>query len=86
MPMYNFQCDACKLEIEKFLHHSKQEIDFVCEKCGGKEFVRLFNKVHNRTSLNARDNLSQKILPDAERIMNNIKKGKDRDFLDIAGD
>lgn len=86
MPMYNYQCNSCELEIEKFLHHSKQEIEFICEKCGCKEFTKLFNKVHNRISLDAKGNLSQKILPDAQRIMNNIKKGRDKDFLDVVGD
>ena len=85
MPMYSYQCQECKIEIERFQHNSKMP-DLECENCKCCNFIRLFNKTHNRTWLNAKDNLSQKILPDAKRIMTNISKGKDKDFHDITGD
>ena len=85
MPLFNYKCSKCEIIIEKFLHKATDEIELTCE-CGNSNFARVFGDIRNRTYLNAKDLLNNKINPDIERIRNNINKGKDRDFLDIYGE
>lgn len=85
MPLFSYQCKQCQQVVEKFQHSAKSEPKLTCS-CGHTEFVRLMPGTQNRVVLNARDNLNQKILPDAQRIQNDISKGKDSAFLDIYGE
>ena len=85
MPLFNYQCSKCEAVVEKFLHKATEKAEITCA-CGNTDFTRLFGKTHSRTYLNSKDLLNNKINPDANRIRNNINKGKDKDFLDIYGD
>lgn len=86
MPLFNYQCQCCDWVVEKFLHNRDDEVELVCPECEGTEFERVMGLVHNRTWLNARDTLTNRILPDANRIQKKISSGSDNDFLDITGD
>ncbi len=85
MPLFNYKCLKCDLVVEKF-QHKPEKINLECKSCGNGEFDRIFGQVYNRTWLNARDNLSQNIMPEVDRISNNIATGKSKDFLDIYGE
>ena len=85
MPLFSYECIKCQIVIEKFHHKINEMPKLTCE-CGNTEFVKLFNKWNNRTSLDAKEFLKQKIRPDADRISKNINKGKDKDFFDIHGE
>lgn len=86
MPLFNYQCQNCGWVVEKFLHNRDDPAELVCTECEGVEFERIMGLVHNRTWLNARDALNNKVLPDADRIQKKISSGSDSDFLDITGD
>ena len=85
MPLFSYQCKQCQQVVEKFQHNAKTEPKITCS-CGHTEFERLMPGTQNRVQLSARDNLHQKILPDAQRIQNDMSKGKDSAFLDIYGE
>ena len=85
MPLFNYKCTKCEAVVEKFQHSAVEKLNLTCI-CGGVDFVRLFNKCGIRVDLNAKDFFKYKIKPDADRITNNISKGKDKDFLDIKGE
>jgi len=86
MPLYNYQCQECGFVLEKFHHHPEDEVEMVCSECECEDFERIVGFVHNRTKLNARDNLEQRLTPEVNRIMKKVSEGSDKDFLDIAGD
>ncbi len=83
MPLYYYQCPTCECVVEKFQHNS-EKLALECVDC---KVVcdRIIGFVHSRVRYGARDNFERRIKPDANRIMNNISKGKDKDFLDITG-
>ena len=85
MPLYYYECPECDYIFEIFQHNSN-ELNIECKKCSAPQCSRLLGFTHNRTLYNARDNLSKRIKPDVDRIMNKVSKGSDKDFLDIAGD
>lgn len=85
MPLFTFKCPKCDFTIEKFLHRLADDTEILCEKCDGK-CERQFSQSKTNTVLDAKDMLSQQIIPDAKRMMDNVKKGKDSDFVDIYGD
>lgn len=86
MPLFNYQCTECYNIVEKFQHSVDSKVNIICNECGSDKFERLISSTQNRVCLNARDNLHQKILPDAKRISNNINNGSDNAFLDICGE
>jgi putative FmdB family regulatory protein len=86
MPLFSYQCKQCQQVVEKFQHSAKTEAKLVCAGCNADEFERLMPGTQNRVQLDARDNLHQRILPEAQRIQNDMKSGKDSAFLDIYGD
>ena len=86
MPLFSYECKQCHQVVEKFQHSAKAEPKLICAGCKATEFERLMPGTQNRVELNARDNLNQKILPDAQRIQNDMSKGKDSAFLDIYGE
>jgi len=63
-----------------------EDVEVVCTECEGTNCERQMPFAYNRTWLNAKDMVKEKIGPDARRIMDNMNKGKDRDFFDIYGD
>ena len=85
MPLYYYECSECEHVFELFQHNS-EKIQVNCTECEHSECKRLLGNVHNRVKLNHRDNLDRRLLPDVDRIMTNMGKGSDKDFLDIAGD
>jgi len=85
MPLYCYECVECGHLFELFQHNS-DKIQVECTECEHSECKRLLGHVHNRVKFNAMDNLHKRILPDADRIMNDMGKGSDKDFLDIAGE
>lgn len=86
MPLFNYECMKCGHLMEKFQHNSDDELKIACEECQNTDCERQLSFVHNRVWLEAKDLLKDKIGPDAKRIMDNMKKGKDKDFFDIYGD
>jgi hypothetical protein len=72
--------------MEKFQHNSNDNIEIVCDVCHSTECEKQPTFARNRTWLNANDMLKEKIGPDAQRIMDNMRKGSDNDFSDIYGD
>ena len=86
MPLFNYQCQECDWVIEKFVHTADAELEIICEECECISFERVIGIVQNRTWLNAKDNFNKRLNPEIDRIRNNISKGSDNDFLDIAGD
>ena len=86
MPLFIYKCKNCDAEIEKFQHDGGEVLDVVCKVCGCEECEKQMPFTNNRTILNANDFYSDKIKPDADRILNNAYGGKDRDFLDICGE
>ena len=86
MPLYNYKCDKCKTILEKFQHAPDNSV-VECNACGYSECSRvLAAAAFGRTRLNARDNLSQRIMPDVERIEKKINEGSDDAFIDIHGE
>jgi putative FmdB family regulatory protein len=85
MPLYTFKCMKCDTKVEKFLHKFTDGDEILCEECGGP-CGRVFSICSSEVMLNAKDELSQRILPDVRRISKNIQDGKDSDFSDLCGD
>lgn len=86
MPLYNYKCLGCEIIVEVFQQNLKNVPEMQCKECGSSELKRLLAVPKNRTQLGARDNLHEKILPDADRIRKEIESGKDSSFLDVYGD
>ena len=86
MPLFNYQCTKCEHIMEKFQHNSDDVLDVVCDECQNTECEKQLPFSHNRVWLDSKDLLKEKIGPDARRIMDNMKKGKSKDFFDIYGD
>lgn len=86
MPLYNYKCNKCEAVMEKFRHKSERDEEIACSECESVDCERLFAVVGNRVWLEAKDLYNQKIKPDAERMMKNMKKGKNKEFFDIYGE
>lgn len=86
MPLFTYKCLDCGYLIEKFQHDSDGYEEVICSECEGTECEKQMPFAYNRTWLNSKDMVTEKIGPDARRIMDNMNKGKDRDFFDIYGD
>lgn len=84
MPLFNYMCKKCEIVVEKFQHNA-DEIEVKCEQCG-QNLMRIIGNVHHKIKYDARGTFTNRIKPDADRINNNIADGKDKDFLDIAGE
>ena len=85
MPLYNYICLKCGEVVEKFQHKPKK-IEIKCKECDNEEFERIIGKVYNKIRYNAKDTFKNRVKPDVDRINKSIADGKDKDFLDIAGD
>lgn len=86
MPLYNYKCSKCGHTMEKFQHRPGDVLEVVCEECESTECEKQLPFAHHRVWLDAKDMINEKIAPDAKRIMDNMKKGNDKDFFDIYGD
>lgn len=86
MPLYNYKCPECGHLMEKFQHNIAEEKAVECDECQHPECERQVAFAHNRVWLEAKDLYKEKIGPDAKRIMDNMKKGSSKEFLDIYGD
>ena len=84
MPLFTYKCLDCDHIMEKFQHDPDDEV--VCPECESENCERQFGSTHNRTWLDAKDMLKEKIAPDAKRMMDNMRKGKDKEFFDVYGD
>lgn len=85
MPLFSYKCSKCEHEVERFQHNSEEDLEITCEECGEK-CVKQLPFTHTRVWLEAKDFYKEKIAPDAKKIMDNINRGKDKDFFDIYGD
>jgi putative FmdB family regulatory protein len=83
MPLFNFKCGKCDIVFERFMHASKEDV--ICEKCG-EICEKIFSVCGNRVELNSKDLYEQQIMPDAKRMMDNMRNGKDSDFCDVYGE
>jgi len=72
--------------VEKFQHKPTDVLEIECENCGEAVCEKQLPFARHRVWLEASELVKQKIGPDAKRIMDNMKKGKDNDFSDIYGD
>lgn len=86
MPLFNYRCNKCGLVVEKFVSNVKKIPNLECKNCSGREFTKIMGVVFTKTWLNAKDTFNQKISPEVERIREDVAKGKDKTFSDIAGD
>lgn len=86
MPLFSYQCKQCEQVVEKFQHNAETVPEMKCKSCGCEDFDRLVGTPHNRNILDAHTNLADKILPDVQRIQNELKSGKDSTFLDLYGE
>lgn len=86
MPLFNFECTGCGVIVEKF-QKGKDPPEITCSECECTDFTKLFSGVcGNRVWLEAKDFYKDKIAPDANRIMSEMRKGKDKHFFDIYGE
>ena len=85
MPLFNFECMECGNIMEK-LQKGTDPPEITCSECEGSEFKKLFSACGNRVWLDSKELYNQKIAPDAQRIMDEMKKGKDKHFFDIYGE
>lgn len=86
MPLYNFRCIECKKITEKFLKNSNDDLNISCE-CGSKKFEKVCNfGVSNRTWKDPCDNLENNILPEVDRISEQLESQKETTFVDICGE
>lgn len=83
MPLFNYKCLKCNEVIEKFQHKPNPKIK--CKECGNEEFKRVLGKIRHKITYDAKGTYKNRIKPDMDRINKNIADGKDKDFLDIAG-
>lgn len=83
MPLYNFECQKCKAVVEK-MQKGEDQPDIECPECGDVEFKKLMSAWKNRKKLDSKELYSQKIAPDAKRIMKEMS-GSDKHFMDIYG-
>lgn len=84
MPLFTFKCLNCAKTKEKFI--KDKEPQFECE-CGSIEFERQFGPAAKGSIWKgAQDHLENIIKPEINRIQENLSKGDDNTFLDIAGD
>jgi hypothetical protein len=74
--------------MEKFFHSSEriEEDEIICSECASTKCERRFSNVGNRVWLDAKEFYNQKIKPDAERIVDKMNNGSDKDFFDVCGD
>lgn len=86
MPLFIYKCQECDYEVEKFQHNSSEDLEIKCEVCEDEMCVKQISCIRSRTWLNAKDMYNNKIRPDAERIVDKVSKGSDKDFFDICGD
>ena len=86
MPIFNYGCEKCKHVMEVFQHNSDELDDLECAECGSDECSKLLSDWNNRTWLEAKDMLREKILPEARKVREELSRGKDSTFLDIYGD
>lgn len=86
MPLYIFKCDDCDKTKEIFEHKIlDDDAEIECEHCNGK-CHKAYGRYGARKRMSSEELLEEKILPDAERIMEKVSKGSDSDFLDICGE
>ncbi len=43
MPIYEYRCQACKIEFEEFIRSSRQEDELTCPHCGSEEIQKGFS-------------------------------------------
>lgn len=86
MPLFNYKCTECGHTVEKFQHNPKETLEIICEECGAADCEKQLPFTHSRVWLEAKEFYKQKIGPDAKRIVDEMKQGKDNNFLDIYGD
>ena len=86
MPLFNYVCSKCNHIMEKFQHNSNEDIEVECEACQSNNCEKQPSFARNRVWLDAKDMFKDKIGPDAKRIMDNMRRGSDKDFSDIYGD
>jgi len=86
MPLFSYRCNECEQVVEKFQHNADVVPEMKCGYCECENFERLVAFPHNRNILNARDNLDERILPDAQRLQKEMQSGKDSTFLDLYGE
>lgn len=82
MPLFSVKCKKCGKAYEIYdqeYHETK------CEVCG-HDCERIFGKINSRAQMDANDLYENKILPEAEKIMDNVSRGSDEDFFDICGE
>lgn len=84
MPLFNFKCKNCGFVIEKF-QSGEDEPEIVCSECGSEDFKKVFGAWNNRKWLSAKEMYTQKIGPDAQRIMKEMSRN-DNHFSDIYGE
>ena len=84
MPLFNFECPNCHITVEHFFH-SAENVEVVCESCGTK-CDRVFSMFGNRSDVDAKTALHEKILPEARKISEQIGQGNDEAFLDLCGE
>ena len=85
MPLFNFRCENCECTIEKF-QKGEDLPELICPECDGVEFKKVFSKWNNRKQREARELYNEKIVPDAKRIMREMKSGNNKHFLDVYGE
>lgn len=85
MPLFTYKCLDCEHLMEKF-QHDTEDRHIICTECDGVNCKKQMPFAYNRTWLDAKEMIKEKIGPDAKRIMDNMKKGSDSDFSDIYGD
>lgn len=85
MPLFTFKCNECDHLMEKFLHKLEEDDEILCEECEGL-CTRQLAAFGARVWLDSKALYSDKIAPDAKRIMDNMRKDKKDAFFDIYGD
>ncbi len=86
MPLFTFKCLSCGKVLEKFVKNAEKEVEITCE-CGEKNFERVYDfAAKGKIWRDAKTHMEEVINPEIDRIQDQISKGKDNVFLDIAGD
>jgi len=86
MPIFSYECNKCTHVMEVFQHEPDELEDLECEECGECDCSKLLSDWNNRTWLEAKDMMRDKIIPEARKAREDLRKGKDSAFLDIYGD